>query len=91
VAGVDAWKGRDGGLFAGRGFLVAGETVGELACAPGGYEELDCLLVGNQRGGQRGLLAFSQFDCAFIWFAWFVEILRRYISKQRRSSEPNVR
>jgi hypothetical protein len=49
---VDVWTGRGEGLFAERGFLAGGETVRELACAPGGYEELYYLLVGNQKVGE---------------------------------------
>jgi hypothetical protein len=69
---------------------VAEATVEEWACAPGGYEELECLLDINQRRGQRGPLTFPQFDCPVIWFAWFIEILRMHISKRCRSSKAYV-
>jgi hypothetical protein len=61
-----------------------------LACALGGYGELGYLLIDNQRTWGERTLAFSKFDCPFIWFAWFINLFKSYISKRRRSSKANV-
>lgn len=58
MAGVDAWRGRGGELFARKLFLVGVETGGELACAPEEYEGLIYLLVSNLRKGTWKCLLF---------------------------------